>query len=361
MPQVNGHASSNGSSTVNSDSELSCWITLLTKPSYLPGVIILAHTLDKHRSRYPLIVQYTASLGAEATAALEAEAVHGRIKPQHVELLLPPTGNENTALVAERFKDTFTKLRAFEVYRLGYTRAVFLDADMAVFRCPDEVFDTRLPGRDWLAANHACVCNLDRDGWAPDDWQKGNCAYTALHSPLDIAAIPTQKSRPTYRLLNGGLFLFYPSQELWQRLLHVFNTSDRVKSYQFPDQDFLADFYRDKWQPVSWKYNALKTMRYWHPIMWDDDELVILHYIVDKPWERPVSKRGVAGHLGRDGETHQWWWKIFDAWKYSRGKSTGDRVVMEAIEKLVGHEEPFDETTPLPQRPGRPEDLLPYP
>ncbi len=171
-------------SLTNGAAESSCWVTLVTKPSYLPGAIVLAHTLDQHQSKHPFLIQYTSSVGDEAVKALEEESRnYGRIKLQKVELLLPRKDQENTGSVAERFKDTFTKLRAFEVYKLGYTRAVFLDADMAVFQNPDELFESYLPGRDWLGANHACVCNLDHDSWAPPEWHKGNCAYTPLTHP----------------------------------------------------------------------------------------------------------------------------------------------------------------------------------
>jgi inositol 3-alpha-galactosyltransferase len=342
--------------------ERSCWVTLLTRPSYLPGVIILAHTLDKHQSQYPLIVQYTSSLGDDAILALEAEGqAYGRIVPQRVELLLPPKGSENTGSVAERFKDTFTKLRAFQLYQQGYTRTVFLDADTAVFRWPDSIFETKLPGRDWLGANHACVCNLDNDSWAPSEWHKGNCAYTPLRSPDGVADCIEGGCRPTYRLLNGGMLLFYPTQELWMKMLENFNTSEKVKTYQFPDQDFLADFFWDKWQPVSWRYNALKTMRYWHPRMWSDQDLVVLHYIVDKPWERHVSEKGVAGHLGRDGDTHQWWWDVYTEWKIIREGRTGNELVLQLMDKLVARSEPFTDVVPLPQKPGEAADVGSYP
>ncbi len=341
-------------------SEKPCWVTLLTKASYLPGVIILAHTLDKHRSQYPLIVQYTSSLGDEAIAALTAEGEnHGRIVPMYVDLLLPRSGQENTGSVAERFNDTFTKLRAFQVYHLGYTQAAFLDADMAVFRNPDELFEIELPGREWLGANHSCVCNLDKDAWAPQEWTKHHCACTPLRGPLEVAPTPKPTDRQTYRSLNGGLFIFHPTEKLWERLIEFFNTTDKLKTYQFPDQDFLADFFNDRWQPVSWKYNALKTMRYWHPRLWSDDELVVLHYIVDKPWERQVSDKGVAGHLGRDGVTHRWWWDIYQAWTQARSNSSKDVAISKAMRKLVGQEEPFTETVPLPQKPGKPEDAEP--
>ncbi|KIX96677.1 uncharacterized protein Z520_07396 [Fonsecaea multimorphosa CBS 102226] len=343
-----------------------CWVTLVTKPSYLPGVIVLAHTLDQHQSKYPLLVQYTDSLGDKALAALQEEAeIYGRMKLERVSLLLPKKDQENTGSVAERFKDTFTKLRAFEVYNLGFTRAVFLDADMAVFQNPDDIFECKLPGRDWIGANHACVCNLDNDPWAPSEWHKGNCAYTPLNHPDDVASAVSSESRPTYHLLNSGMFLFYPSEQLWTRMLHFFNVSSQLKNYQFPDQDFLAAFFRGKWHPLSWKYNALKTMRYWHPRIWSDDKLIVLHYIVDKPWERQVSQDGVAGHLGRDGETHQWWWKLYREWRTQRKdmqqKGMGKGMAVLTVDELVDTEEPFTKKIPLPQDVGRPEDVLPYP
>ena len=343
---------------MDDSSEKRCWVTLVTKASYLPGVIILSYTLDKHNSAYPFVVQYTTSLGEEAITALHAEAeARGRIIPQQVELLLPREGQENKGSVADRFKDTFTKLRAFEVYKLGFTHAVFLDADMAVFRNPDDIFRIQSPGQDWLGANHACVCNLDHDSWAPAEWHKGNCAYTPLTSPEDISAKITPSSRPTYRLLNGGMLRFYPTEKLWEHMLAFFNTTDRLKTYQFPDQDFLADYFLNKWYPLSWKYNAVKTMRYWHPQMWSDETLTILHYIVDKPWERQVSPKGIAGHLGRDGETHQWWWDCYHEWLENEGRRDEGRKVIKVMNNLVDTARPFTERVPLPQEPGKPTDV----
>ena len=308
-----------------------CWITLITNDSYLPGVIILAHSLDTHKSKYPLLVQYTSSLSKNAINALQAEAdITKRLILYKVDLLLPRKDQENVGSVAERFKDTFTKLRAFDVYQHGYTKAVFLDADMAVFHCPDDVFDVDLPDHSWIGANHACVCNHDRDPWAPDNWRAENCAYTTLTSSEDVVPQIAPAARPTYHALNSGMFLYYPSEKLWHDLLDFFNTTDRLKTYQFPDQDFLADFFRNKWLPMSWKYNAIKTMRYWHPNIWHDDKVVVLHYIVDKPWSKRVGVDGVAGYLGRDGVSHSWWWSIYDNW---HKKSTNKH--MDVIEALT--------------------------
>ncbi|KIW89778.1 uncharacterized protein Z519_09935 [Cladophialophora bantiana CBS 173.52] len=182
------------------------------------------------------LVQYTDSLGDSEVAALQEEVEnYGRIQLDRVPLLLPRKGQENTGSVANRFKDTFTELRAFEIYRLGFTRAVFLDADVAVFQNPDDIFECKIPSQDWIGANHACVCNLDRDLWAPSEWHKGNCAYTPLNRPDEVAPEITLESRPTYHPLNSGMFLFYPSEQLWNSMLHFFHTSDQLKNYQFPD------------------------------------------------------------------------------------------------------------------------------
>lgn len=143
--------------------------------------------------------------------------------------------------------------------------------------------------------------------------------------------------------------------------MEAFNTSDRLKWYQFPDQDFLADFFGLKWSPVSWKYNALKTMRYWHPRIWSDDDVVVVHYIVDKPWDRHLSDQGVGGHLGRDGETHRWWWNLFNDWLQQRKRPNSDSVTLKVMRDLVDQKEPFTEVVPLPQEPGQPSDVQPYP
>lgn len=85
---------------------------LLTSPSYLPGILLLAHTL-RHpttqptaRSAYPLIVAVNPALPGECVKALEEAGVQvRRVEP------LVPRGKVTT--IAERFVDTWTKLRVW--------------------------------------------------------------------------------------------------------------------------------------------------------------------------------------------------------------------------------------------------------
>ena len=315
------------------------WVTLLTRSSYLPGVIILAHSLASHKSMFPLVVLITPSLPASSVRSLELESeLNPLLKIHPIEPLLLPD-SQKSALVASRFADTWTKLRAFEL--TSYDVCVFLDADITIYKNMDEIFSTSLPGDDWIAANHACVCNLDHDSWAPANWKRENCAYTPLQHPSALekgTSIPSSSVPPdTYALLNGGLFLYHPSDELWRAIHNEFLTSSELSSYQFPDQDFLASFFCHRWLPLPWKYNALKTMKQWHTNIWRDNEVKAIHYIVDKPWEKRLASDGIGGHLGRDGETHKWWWGVWDEWRGQRHQAL-TQILDEGVAKPLDEE-----------------------
>lgn len=101
-----------------------------------------------------------------------------------------------------------------------------------------------------------------------------------------------------------------PSQELEGALVDYVHTSPLVPTFSFPDQDLLAEFFRGKWQPLPWVYNALKTLRIIHAPLWRDEEIRCLHYILhDKPWMARVGERGTGGDYE---DVNRWWWERFD-------------------------------------------------
>lgn len=136
------------------------WLTVLTSSSYLPGVILLNHSLRKSNSAYPLIVCCTPSLPEGITGTLKEEGLEVRI-------INPIEPKNKVKVVADRFEETWSKLGVFGMEDLE--KAVLLDGDMLIRRNMDELFDLDIP-EGWIAANHACVCNLDDAPWAPEDW-----------------------------------------------------------------------------------------------------------------------------------------------------------------------------------------------
>lgn len=338
--------------TPSNDLPKAAYATLITSPSYLPGALILAHTLKLHGSQFPLILLYT-SLPAHYIPILELEAKKSNIILQETTLLNISNGSG----VAPRFAQTWTKLQVFSLYRDGWERICFLDADMMIMGSMDELLLNvvlSIPGvqgekRKRLAANHVCVCNIEKDDWAPSDWTRENCAYVSPHTsptPIrlrNIAALweraqyvpPTGFGRHTHTLLNSGLFVFEPSLETWNDMWRFIEENrSALNQYRFPDQDFLTEWWRDRWISVGWRWNALKTWRYWHPEMWRDDDVRGLHYIVDKPWTARVPPSGIAGYKGNDGETHTWWWIAYSEWE-KRRLEAGETQILELMKGLV--------------------------
>jgi hypothetical protein len=106
---------------------------------------------------------------------------------------------------------------------------------------------------------------------------------------------------------------------------------------KFPDQDFLNAAFDARWASLPWSTNALKTWRYWHTNIWRDDRVAVLHYIVDKPWAARVGKDGKAGYLGKDGETHGWWWEEFGRWERER-EAEGETELLDTVRKYAASE-----------------------
>lgn len=85
------------------------YVTLLTKNSYLAGVLVLDLCLRMVNSKYPLVVMVTPSLPEEARAVIRKR----QIKTREVKVLRPPEGKHTLAADDSRFADTWTKLRCF--------------------------------------------------------------------------------------------------------------------------------------------------------------------------------------------------------------------------------------------------------
>lgn len=104
----------------------------------------------------------------------------------------------------------------------------------------------------------------------------------------------------THHLLNSGLIVLHPSLEVFTQMEKFLHSDPIVQTFKFPDQDFLAHFYRDAFVSLGYQYNGLKTLRYCHPKMWSDDDVKNVHYIIEKPWNERVPL------IAEDRETSSW-------------------------------------------------------
>lgn len=97
--------------------------------------------------------------------------------------------------------------------------------------------------------------------------------------------------------------VIHPSAVISDTILDTLK-SPKVHTYEFPDQDLLADIWRGRWVALPYVYNALKTLRwdFVHAPIWRDDRIKNIHFILGpKPWDE--KEEGPWAD-----ETHGWWW-----------------------------------------------------
>lgn len=116
-------------------------------------------------------------------------------------------------------------------------------------------------------------------------------------------------------------------------MAHEIATNPLIQKYRFPDQDFLAAFYKGYYQPLPYIYNALKKLRGAHQDMWRDEEVKNVHYILRKPWEKQGRDLG-----GPDEVTHGWWWSAWEECRASRAGGVDEALWKDCVERYVTDE-----------------------
>ncbi|KAF3070881.1 Galactinol synthase 1 [Daldinia childiae] len=290
---TNGH---NG--VKNGDSEngwydpTKIWTTLLTNRGYFGGLLVLHHSLRRHRSKYRLVVMVTRAV-EEDTEYMDAFAAAGistivvdKIEPA------PRDGKIN--------KGTWEKLAPWSFTQ--YKRVVLLDSDQVILQNIDEMMEVEIP-EGWIASTHACTCNPRKLPHYSKDWVPANCAFTAADQETGQPALITPQSPNNHHLLNSGTVILEPSKAQFDALIDAMNTHPDVPNMIFFDQDLLAIVYRGRWKPLPYHYNALKPMRACHDGLWNDKHVKILHYILNKPWKsRSYDAKDTIE------STHKLWW-----------------------------------------------------
>ena len=92
------------------------YVTLLTKNTYLPGVLVLHQSLLDVAAKYPLFVMVTNSLPADGREVLKKRG----IEIVHVDGLSPLEGKHTLSAADVRLMDAWTKLRSVVVTIYGY-------------------------------------------------------------------------------------------------------------------------------------------------------------------------------------------------------------------------------------------------
>ncbi len=255
---------------------MNAWATLLTQPNYLVGVRTLRASLERSGSPHPLVVLVTDGIDARSRQLLEEDGCLLRdVEP------LRPVSDRPDHYANARFAEVWTKLAAWRLTE--FERIVFLDADMLVTQNMDELFSLELADGA-VAACHACRCNPNRIASYPPSWNPENCFYTYCRGVEH-----TSEPGVVDDYLNGGFLVLTPDSSVYDDMVGKLAQLDDLSRYPFAEQDFLNEYYHQRWQPLPYVYNALKTLPFQHPTMWDASAVKNIHYIIDKPWEKDLD------------------------------------------------------------------------
>ncbi|KAL6243270.1 glycogenin glucosyltransferase [Rhinocladiella similis] len=234
--------------------------TLLMNDAYLPGAMVLGHSLRDRGVKAPLVAFITVDRLAADTIN-ELRTVYDEVVP------IQQITNKNPAnLYLMNRPDLISTFTKVELWRqTQYTRIIYMDADTVALRAPNELLT--------LDTDFAAVPDI---GW-PD-------------------------------CFNTGLMVFTPNMADYYALLAL---AQRGISFDGADQGLLNMHFRD-WERLSFVYNCTPSGNYQYVPAYRhfQSSIAVVHFIgQDKPWTLGRDNRFNTGVYG---ELLGMWWSVYD-------------------------------------------------
>ncbi|KAF7592567.1 capsule-associated protein CAP1 [Aspergillus hancockii] len=237
------------------------YCTLLLSDHYLPGAVVLAHSLRDNGTEARLVVLYTPDSLQPATIR-ELQTVYDELIPVH------PTTNHTPAnlwlMDRPDLLSTFTKIELWK--QTQFKRIVYIDCDVVAIRAPDELLTLEV---DFAAAPDV--------GW-PD-------------------------------CFNSGVMVLRPNMQDYYALKVL---AERGTSFDGADQGLLNMHFQN-WHRLSFTYNCTPSANYQYIPAYKHFQSTInlVHFIgAQKPWSMPrqisPAESPYNQLLGR-------WWAIYDS------------------------------------------------
>lgn len=252
------------------------YVTLLTNESYLPGVLLLAHTLKhEHHTTSKVVILVNSPSLSEELLALVNDAYDEVIDIADA-AVSAPLNKVVEQLGRPELAVTFSKLLLWK-HLEKYDLVIYLDADTLLLKPLDLLFET-----------HANI------------------------EPNQIVASPDAGWPDVF---NSGVFVAKPSTKVFDELLE--SLKDSSKTFDGADQGLLNEHFNialkgSNWLRLPFLFNVTTNLgqhyEYLPAFTKFFDQISVLHYIgANKPWH---SKNGI---LGSDtANYHHLWWAAFN-------------------------------------------------
>ena len=257
------------------------YATFLANKDYLKGVLTLSFSLKKQKSKHPLFAFLTPDVSIQLEDKLKGQQILTRRIPK-----IPPP---NLNVQQKRFLHVWSKLELWN--QTDIKKIVFLDADTIVLKNIDNLFN--VPLQNGIAMAPACVCNPEKKPNYPPEWKANICSFSSLKKP----------NIPFYG--NSGVICLEPRANVYKDMMKEMGPYKNL-SAPFPEQDFLNTYFKGKITPLHYSFNTLKTCLIHHSEVCHLNDVKVLHYIHEKPWNKKECQRY--------GPIHQIWNDAYHAY-----------------------------------------------
>ncbi|KAG7104226.1 Glycogenin-1 like protein [Verticillium longisporum] len=237
------------------------YATLLLSDSYLPGALVLAHSLRDAGTAHQLAVLVTLDT-VSAEVITQLKTVYDHVIP------VPRLRNERPAnlylMNRADLHSAFTKINLWK--QTQFSKIVYIDADVVAYRAPDELFSIPQP---FSAAPDI--------GW-PD-------------------------------LFNSGVMVLTPNMGDYYALVAM---AERGISFDGADQGLLNMHFGNNYNRISFTYNVTPSAHYQYLPAYRhfQSSINMVHFIgSDKPWSK-----GRDTHKGDSPFDQMFgrWWAVYD-------------------------------------------------
>ncbi|KAH8652480.1 hypothetical protein BX600DRAFT_386736 [Xylariales sp. PMI_506] len=250
------------------------YLTLLLTDTYLPGALVLAHSLRDGGTTKKLGALVTLdSVSAEAITQLKASLLSTPLKIATMtvyDYVIPVPRIQNaypsnlSLMNRADLHSAFTKINLWK--QVNFRKIVYIDADVLAYRAPDELFDITHP---FSAAPDI--------GW-PD-------------------------------IFNTGVMVLTPDLGVYYALMAM---AERGISFDGADQGLLNMHFKNSFNRLSFTYNVTPSAHYQYIPAYRhfQSSITMVHFIgADKPWFQ--GRYASTGSSPFD-EMIGRWWAVYD-------------------------------------------------
>ncbi|KAL2757184.1 glycosyltransferase family 8 protein [Sodiomyces alcalophilus JCM 7366] len=234
---------------------------MLLNDAYLPGALVLAHSLRDAGTVKQLAVLITPDSITAETATL-LKTVYNHVIP--VPRIQNAHSNNLQLIKRAELDSAFTKINLWSLTQ--YSKIVYLDADVVAYRAPDELFD--------IPAAFSAAPDV---GW-PD-------------------------------LFNTGVMVLSPNQNDYRALVTM---AEKAISFDGADQGLINLHFRSNYNRISFTYNVTPASHYQYIPAYRHfkSSISMIHFIGPmKPW---LQARDINDGDSVFSEMLGQWWSVYD-------------------------------------------------